>query len=70
MGAKNVLFSYIEVFNNRQRKHSYLGNRTPDMYESKCVVLMIVPVEGAGSLDVIPKNLIYIVILQFKKELS
>ncbi len=35
--AKNVLFEYIEVFYNRQRKHSYLGYRTPDMYESKCV---------------------------------
>lgn len=35
--AKNVLFEYIEVFYNRQRKHSYLGYRAPDIFESKCV---------------------------------
>jgi transposase InsO family protein len=29
----NVIFEYIEVFHNRQRRHSALGYRTPIDYE-------------------------------------
>ena len=31
--AKKSVFDYIEVFYNRQRKHSYLGYKSPDQYE-------------------------------------
>lgn len=31
--AKKSVFDYIEVFYNRQRKHSYLGYRSPEQYE-------------------------------------
>lgn len=31
--AKNSVFDYMEVFYNRQRKHSYLGYQTPEQYE-------------------------------------
>lgn len=31
--AKQSLFEYIEVFYNRQRRHSYLGYVSPDEYE-------------------------------------
>ena len=31
--AKKSIFSYIEVFYNRKRRHSYLGYKTPDEYE-------------------------------------
>lgn len=31
--AKQSIFNYIEVFYNRQRKHSYLGYQSPENYE-------------------------------------
>lgn len=31
--AKKSIFDYIEVFYNRQRKHSYLGYKSPEQYE-------------------------------------
>jgi transposase InsO family protein len=31
--AKSSIFDYIEVFYNRQRKHSYLGYKSPEQYE-------------------------------------
>lgn len=31
--ARQSLFEYIEVFYNRQRRHSYLGYLSPDQYE-------------------------------------
>ncbi len=31
------IFEYIEVFYNRQRRHSYLGFLSPDEYEKKNV---------------------------------
>jgi transposase InsO family protein len=31
--AKKSIFDYIEVFYNRQRKHSFLGYKTPEQYE-------------------------------------
>jgi putative transposase len=31
--AKNVIFEYLEVFYNRQRKHSALGYVSPSDYE-------------------------------------
>jgi putative transposase len=31
--AKKSVFDYIEVFYNRQRKHSYLGYKSPEQYE-------------------------------------
>ena len=31
--AKQSLFEYIEVFYNRQRRHSYLGYLSPNEYE-------------------------------------
>lgn len=34
--AKKSVFDYIEVFYNRQRKHSYLGYRSPEQYEQAC----------------------------------
>jgi len=38
--AKSEIFEFIEIWYNRQRKHSYLGYRTPDEYSkinySKC----------------------------------
>jgi transposase InsO family protein len=33
--AKTAIFEYIEVFYNRQRRHSYLGYLSPDKYEKK-----------------------------------
>jgi putative transposase len=35
--AKMAIFEYIEVFYNRQRRHSYLGYLSPDEYEKKNV---------------------------------
>jgi putative transposase len=35
--AKRAIFEYIEVFYNRQRRHSYLGYLSPDEYEKKNV---------------------------------
>jgi len=35
--AKTAIFEYIEVFYNRQRRHSYLGYLSPDEYEKKNV---------------------------------
>lgn len=32
--AKKVIFEYIEIYYNRQRKHSYLGYKTPYQFES------------------------------------
>jgi putative transposase len=29
----NAIFEYIEIFHNRQRRHSALGNRTPIEHE-------------------------------------
>ena len=29
----NAIFDYIEIFHNRQRRHSSLGYRTPIEYE-------------------------------------
>lgn len=33
--AKRSIFDYIEVFYNRQRKHSYLGYQSPEQFESR-----------------------------------
>lgn len=30
----NAIFEYIEIFHNRQRRHSALGYRTPREYET------------------------------------
>lgn len=35
--ARSVIFDYIEVFYNRQRKHSYLGYQSPVHYEERLV---------------------------------
>jgi putative transposase len=35
--AKTAIFDYIEIFYNRQRRHSYLGYLSPDEYEKKNV---------------------------------
>ena len=32
--ARSAIFEYIEVFYNRERRHSTLGNRSPADYES------------------------------------
>lgn len=34
--AKKSVFDYIEVFYNRERKHSYLGYKSPGQYELAC----------------------------------
>jgi putative transposase len=34
---QTAIFEYIEVFYNRQRRHSYLGYLSPDEYEKKNV---------------------------------
>ncbi len=34
--AKKSVFDYIEIFYNRQRKHSYLGYQSPAQYEQAC----------------------------------
>ena len=34
--AKKSVFDFIEVFYNRQRKHSYLGYQTPEQFEKVC----------------------------------
>lgn len=34
--ARSVIFDYIEVFYNRQRKHSSLGYKSPMSFEDKC----------------------------------
>jgi putative transposase len=33
VGLANAIFDYIEIFHNRQRRHSALGYRTPIEYE-------------------------------------
>ena len=33
--AKQSLFEYIEVFYNRRRRHSFLGNISPVEYEQR-----------------------------------
>ena len=35
--AKTAIFEYIEVFYNRQRRHSYLGYLSPVDFEKKNV---------------------------------
>jgi transposase InsO family protein len=35
--AKMAIFEYIEVFYNRQRRHSYLGYLSPEVFEKKNV---------------------------------
>jgi transposase InsO family protein len=32
-GLANAIFDYLEIFHNRQRRHSALGYRTPTEYE-------------------------------------
>ncbi len=34
--ARQSLFEYIEVFYNRRRRHSFLGNISPVEYERRC----------------------------------
>lgn len=34
--ARKSVFDYMEVFYNRQRKHSYLGYKSPEQYEQAC----------------------------------
>lgn len=34
--AKKSVFNYLEVFYNRQRKHSFLGYKSPEQYEQAC----------------------------------
>jgi transposase InsO family protein len=34
--AKKSIFDYIEVFYNRQRRHSYLGYKSPEQFELSC----------------------------------
>lgn len=36
--ARQSLFDYIEIFYNRQRRHSYLDYRTPFEYEQRNAV--------------------------------
>jgi putative transposase len=31
--ARMKLFRYFEIFYNRKRKHSFLGNRSPEIFE-------------------------------------
>ena len=31
--AKQSIFNYIEVFYNRQRRHSFLGYKSPEVFE-------------------------------------
>jgi transposase InsO family protein len=33
--AKRAIFEFVEVFYNRQRRHSSLGNLTPVTYEER-----------------------------------
>jgi transposase InsO family protein len=33
--SKLLLFEYIEIFYNRRRRHSYLGNTSPAEYEAR-----------------------------------
>jgi hypothetical protein len=35
--VKTAIFDYIEIFYNRQRRHSYLGYLSPEEYEKKSV---------------------------------
>ena len=35
--ARSTLFDYIEIFYNRQRKHSYLNYQSPVEFEGRCV---------------------------------
>lgn len=34
--AKKSIFDYIEIFYNRQRKHSFLGYKSPEQFELAC----------------------------------
>ena len=36
--AMSSIFYYVEVFYNRQRRHSYLGYVSPDEYEEKTLI--------------------------------
>ena len=40
--ARTALFEYIEVFSNRQRRHSALGYLSPDAYERRCATQTLV----------------------------
>lgn len=45
--AKQDIFEYIEVFYNRQRRHSTLGYRSPAEYEKDgCRVIRYPPNQG------------------------
>ena len=35
--ARAVIFDYIEIFYNRQRKHSYIDYQSPVDFEERCV---------------------------------
>lgn len=34
--ARSGIFEYIEIFYNRKRQHSAIGNISPSEYERKC----------------------------------
>ncbi|MHB8573271.1 MAG: IS3 family transposase [Candidatus Dormibacteria bacterium] len=34
--ARSAVFTYIETFCNRERRHSTLGNLSPEAYEAAC----------------------------------
>jgi putative transposase len=36
IAARTALFEYLDVFYNRQRRHSALGSLSPDAYERRC----------------------------------
>jgi transposase InsO family protein len=37
-GARQEIFEYLEVFYNRQRRHSTLGYRSPAEFEARAAV--------------------------------
>jgi putative transposase len=40
--ARTALFDYIEVFYNRQRRHSALGYLSPDAFERRSPTAMLI----------------------------
>ncbi len=40
--ARTALFEYLEVFDNRQRRHSALGYLSPDAYERRWATQTVV----------------------------
>jgi putative transposase len=46
--ARRAIFDYIEVFYNRQRRHSKIGNRSPDEFERRWQLTVAAEPQGVN----------------------